>query len=167
MGKTIDAIRCAAIPGVQPIIVLTENQAMELVAEIDKIQAEAAQMQERLEAQNSPIIMPLGWLAGKSITVAEAIQGLSAEINGHAADLEHAAGANPRNDQADAFWYKKQADTLRRYGAAAWLIHWQTLTPAQKAQSKIDPAGMLELVEKHRLTLPSDLAQLGKEENEP
>lgn len=113
-----------------------------------------------IEGMTTKITMPLGWLAGKAITLAEAIQGLSAEVSGHAADLEHAADANPRNDQADVFWYKKQAETLRRYGAAAWLIHWQTLTPAQKAQSKIDPAGMLELVEKYNLKLPPDLAGL-------
>lgn len=107
------------------------------------------------DAQPAKVLIPLGWLAGQPVTVPQAVNGLSSEILGHAADLEE------RNEKDSAVGVKtlaSQAYDLRRYGWALWLIHWQTLTPEQKAAAVVDPGSLAELVTTYGLTLPPDLA---------
>lgn len=102
------------------------------------------------------VYMPLGWEAGRDIPLVAALQGLSSEVLGHAADLEELAERarrRPKDYPQTPEVYLSQAEDLRRYGWAIRLI-WM-----QVAGEKPEGLGELpELAARFKLTLPPDWA---------
>jgi hypothetical protein len=105
------------------------------------------------------IIMPLGWLAGKDISLSLALKMLTDEMLGHAADLEHKAerqgGANFGGPEAQKDLAR--ASDLRRYGWALLLIWLQADPQAAQATPGGDTGSLAELAQQYNLILPPAL----------
>lgn len=108
---------------------------------------------------DDPVIMPLGWLAGKDISLSLALKMLTDEMLGHAADLEHQAerqgGANFGGPEAQTMLAR--AADLRRYGWALLLIWLQADPKAAQATPGSDTGSLAEIAQQYNLTLPPDL----------
>jgi hypothetical protein len=106
-------------------------------------------------ADDEKIVMPLGFLAGRSIPVKMALENLANEILGHAADLEEQSG---RADKKENFDQGKtlhdQARLLRRYGWALWLINAQ----AGGGVLTGDSSALADLAKTHNLVIPGSMA---------
>lgn len=100
-------------------------------------------------------VMPLGWLAGREIPIEDALQHLSSEILGHAADLEELAEkarSRPKDYPQTPEVYLARAEDLRRYGWSLYLI-WLQSTVAGKPD---DLGELPELAARFNLSLPPD-----------
>jgi hypothetical protein len=96
------------------------------------------------------VIMPLGWLAGKPIGLADALTTLAIEMMAHRSDLLEIAekGKMPEPERE---LHRRRATDLERYATA---INALALQVDPERWKHGDYSGLLELARENSITLP-------------
>lgn len=101
--------------------------------------------------KSDQVIMPLGWLAGQPVRLADALWMLGTEMLGHRSDLMMLA-TDKRLSDLERECYQKRAIDLERYATAVNALSLQV--DPERWQTG-DYSGLLELARQNTITLPS------------
>lgn len=96
------------------------------------------------------VIHPTGWEAGREVDPAEVIKALAMEMLSHRADLRELTAKRARN-QEEREAILQEAEDLERYAIAAFSVAYQMQRERWAAGSM---GGFLELAAKHKIPLP-------------
>lgn len=102
------------------------------------------------------IITPLGWGAGKSGTLQSILYEMSMDMQAYRSQLQEKAAAEPER----ANTYQVLAEQMERYATALWLVHWQTLSQAERDSRLWSVLSVVKSARKHGIALPPDLEVL-------
>lgn len=97
------------------------------------------------------IMQVFGWEAGQELTPAEAFKRLAIEMLGHRSDLQEPIKQRRAADDREREEWNQQAELLERYAVIAYALAVQMSPESYRVESM---GGLLELAEKHKITLP-------------